>query len=315
MAGLNSTFPLIPAWTQYSVLFPLWFAIVVFLSVFGSALNYLLFAALVSSRKLRTGSGALIAYAIFLDGVMCAPVLPLLIASTWMGQYGFLSDYLCGWFMLIFCIVVWTSTWAPVPIAFNRFVAVCFPHFYDACVSKNKVALVIIFSLTISISCAVPMYFDVSAKFVATNPWGACGSIVTQASSFALITAMGTTVPTVCQGAAYVSLFLISSARHFFRRREVSAIQRASVVDGRGARSAALQRRRFRTTKMVFATYVWLTLCYMVTPIVLTAAPMAYRNYPMVSLVIRGLLLLGYATSPVRVCNDRASTVKECTRK
>lgn len=301
MSTFTGTIPVVHVWVYYQIPFTVWFGIMLFLSIFGAALNYLLFAAIISTRKLRTDSGALIAYTILLDGAMCAPVLPLLTASTWMGQYGFPSDTLCRWFMVIFCVVVWTTTWAPLPIAVNRFVAVCCPHYYDSCVSKNTLPPVILFSWTISLCCAVSMFLEIGAKFGATKPWGACGGTVTQPASYTLLTAMGTTVPTVIQGAIYLALFMIYYARKFSRSREVSAIQNPAGVDGSGMRSAALQRRRFKVTKMVFAAYLWATACYMSTPVVPVAAPQAYHTYPMVSLVTRALLLLGYATSPVRI--------------
>lgn len=297
----NGTVTDITIWTRYHVSLTAWFSIIVFLSIFGLFSNLTLFVTIVSSKKLRSGSGALIAHSIFWDGLMCFPVIPLVAATLWAAQYHLPPESVCRWFMLLFYFIVWTSTWAPVPIAANRFVAIFFPHFYGKSVSRTTLPYIILFSCTISVSCSLVLFFGVGAKFESTRPWGTCGSTITKPTDFAIIMAMCTTLPTVLQGAAYIPLFAVSYTRNWFQRRKVSAVPAILGVDKVRLPLQGIQARRFRTTQMVFAAYVWSTICYMLSPILLSAAPVLYRTEPFIALFIRAVLLLGYATSPVSI--------------
>lgn len=301
----NSTSPNLtpsPPWIQHHSFITGWFAIVNLLSVFGTGLNFLVFFGIVSSRKLRTGSGALIAHSIFIDGIMCAFAIPLLSVTTWIPQYAPPSTNLCRWFGWVFYGSVWASNWASVPIAANRFVALCFPHFYDKiCQSKAIFAAAVIFSWTISYGCSLIFVFGIGGKFDSIQPWRGCGQAVVDPSKFSLVTAVCTSLPTVSQGVVYISLFAHTYLQKFFGRLKVTSIAASEEQTGQRLRLLALRNRRLRLTRMVFAAYVWSTVCYMCAPITLSAAPVVMKTNLYLPLIFRAFLQVGYATSPVSI--------------
>lgn len=291
----------LPIWTRYQAPLTAWLAIVMVLSIFGFLLNLVLLLTIITSKNLRTGAGALIAHAIFLDGLVCFPVIPLLSSFVWTAQYYTPPIDVCRWIMLLFYITVWASNWAPLPVAANRFVAICLPHLYERSVSKAKLPYVILFTWMVSISCSLLLFFGVSVRFQSTKPWGNCGSIVNKPADFAIITAVCTTFPTVLEGVAYIALFAISYTRNFTRGRRISAVEVPQGMEVGGVRAQRVQARRVRSAKMLFAAYVWSTICHMLSPILISTAPVLYRGEPFVPLVGRAVLLLGYATSPVSI--------------
>lgn len=232
-------------WIQYRTFLIVWYATSVLLSIFGTALNFLLFCGIVSSRRLRTGSGALIAHSILVDAVLCAVILPLMYAATWTTQYGAHSENLCRWFMLALYALVWTHNWATVPIAFNRFIAIILPHFYSRlCHSKPIFAAMVSFSWSISLGCSLIYFFRVSAKSEPVKPWGGCGQTITKPREFGLITAVGTSVPTALEGVTYVTLLVYTYLKRLLQHRRVTGISPSAGQTDSSLRSVALHQRR-----------------------------------------------------------------------
>lgn len=291
----NSSAAVAPVWVTHHTWLTAWFVIMISLCIFGALLNFLLFSAIVSSKKLRSGSGLLIAHAILVDSLMCSVVIPPIIASTWIPQYVLPSKNMCRVIMLIFYGAAWSSNWALVPIAANRFIAVCFPHQYNCWVTRPCRLIIVVCGWLVSIACALAVFFGVGAELTPIKPWEACGPLVTDRTSYIALTLVGTTVPALLQGATYLSLFTYASIQKVVRRKKVNG----SVVNGNRLRIQALQSRRVRTTKMVFAAYVWSVVCNLTAPVASTASPVLFTSEPLLSLLSRMILLVGYATSPV----------------
>lgn len=295
----------VPPWIQYRTFHTIWFFFSCVLSISGTTLNFVLFFGIVFSKKLRTGSGALIAHSVFIDAIVSALAIPLITVPMWTAQYGQPSGNQCRWSGLFFYALVWASNWAPVPIAANRFVAICIPHLYDRiCYSKILFVLVVTFSWTVPLACSLLYFFEVSANFQSVKPWDACGQIVTMPREFSAITAVCTSFPMAVEGAAYISLFGYSYLKTVLRRRMVRTVVTSVEHTGNTLRLLALHNRRLRVTKMVFAAYVWSTVCYMSAPIMISAASALMGSHAFIILVVLVLLQLGYATSPVSRSDD-----------
>ncbi|XP_055340589.1 proteinase-activated receptor 1-like [Paramacrobiotus metropolitanus] len=231
----------------------------------GTLLNALLFAAIVTSGKLRQGSGVLIAHSIFLETVLCAIAFPLIVASTYRPQNSMTSVPMCRFTMLVFYGVMWTENWASVIIGINRFVAIFFPHGYNL----------------------------IRKKQATTMPWGACGARPISAV-YGIVTILTTPLPVATLGFLYVSIFSAIFIRNAMSRRK---------TDPGGApgnkKPHGIIHKRLKTARMMFTSYIWFSLCYLPAPVASSVAPVAYSSSPLISLFLRLLLLCGYATSPI----------------
>lgn len=102
-------------------------------------------------------------------------------------------------------------------------------------------------------------------------------------------------------GFTYLVIFLVIVGRIRLRNIQVSA-------DLTPANAAELQQkqkilaRRYKNVKMLFVSYVWYTMCLLPAPLGATLFTAAYSSLPLLQLLLRALLLLGYATIPV--CTD-----------
>lgn len=305
MFDLNSTNTSdvrVPPWIQYNTFLTAWFSLINLFSILGAALNLLLFCGIISSRRLRSGSGALIAHSVFIDALVCALANPLMSTSIWAAQYGVPAEIRCRFIVIIFYVLVFTGNWVAVPLAANRFVAICLPHFYDKiCHSKPLFVFFVTFSWTVSFACSLLYFFGITGKFESVRPWNGCGQTVIKPQEFGIITAVCTSFPTALQGVAYTSLFAYVYVKKLLRRREITNTALSFEQTGNKLRILALHRRRLRVTKMVFVAYVWSTVCYMSAPVAVSAGPELIKSRPFILLVVAVLLQLGYATSPVSV--------------
>lgn len=62
-----------------------------------------------------------------------------------------------------------------------------------------------------------------------------------------------------------------------------------------------LLSRRYKSVKMLFVSYIWYSVCILPAPIASLSFAAAYQSSPILQLLLRALLLLGYATMPVRI--------------
>lgn len=287
-------------WIRSTKLLKMWIGMMLSLSTVGAALNILLFSAIVSSRKLRAGSGTLIAHSIVIEAVLCAFALPLFTASYWLSLYEVPSAHICRFVFGTFYLFVYAFHWASVPLAANRFVAIFFPRSYGSCVARRPIFGAIIFTWTVSVGCMVLVISDAVSMSRPVPTWKGCGNQAKDRVIFAIFTGVGTSLPAVFEGILYVSLFTLPFLRALF-----TAPGRTAVVPLFAAQNAGRQRlqvihsRRVRVTQTVFAAYVWSEMCFMFGPIALTAIGGGLMGMVVIPLLGPALALLGYSTSPV----------------
>ncbi|XP_055340724.1 protein trapped in endoderm-1-like [Paramacrobiotus metropolitanus] len=289
----------IKAYITYPGWLTFWFIVMIFLCILGAFSNSLLFMAIVTSRKLRKGSGTLIAHSILIEAFLCVIGVPLIMASTYMPQFGWPSKTMCKWTMLLFYGPIFAGTWASVLIAINRFVAIFFPHVYSKLTTPPLLALVIALGWAVALASSVPMFFEAGGISVgATKPWYACGARQEKPGYlYNFLVTVGTTAPAVALGVIYVSIFTLVIIRALIFRRKIDTTDKAAVA--RNQRAQAMTQKRLKMARMLFVSYIWFTVCYMPAPVTASVAPVLYGTSPLVSLFLRMLLEIGYATSPV----------------
>lgn len=294
----NFSLPDFPLRRMHFAWYKLFIATMFLLAAFGAALNVLLFSAIVSSRKLRSGSGTLIAHSIFLETIICAFVLPFLTAIHWASLYYAPTKNICRAALGAFYTAVWGFNWSSLFLAANRFAAVCFPSKYAACVTKRCLLAAISFSWSIATGCMVGLTLDTVASLEENRMWGGCSENVRQPQVHGILTSLGTSVPAVLEGLLYGCLFVVPLVRKSFRVRAGVADVSASN-DAHQKRSEVIRRRRQRKTLTVFAAYLWSEACFMFGPISFSVGRGNVGMMELAPLLAPALILLGYATSPV----------------
>lgn len=298
----NVTTARYPMWKTHRGLLELWIACMLLIGTFGAALNALLFSAIVSSRKLRSGTGTLIAHSILLEATLCGLVLPLFTASFWTSLYYPPSKMMCQAVMGLLYTFVWAFNWSTVPVAVNRIIAICFPQNYSTGVAKRPLLVAILFTWTVSISCSTVVLSDTVAGVEVGRQWGGCKDVVRRPAIYGGFFALGATAPIALEGLMYGCLFSVTIVKRKFRIRRSVDDRQLSEADAASLRKSKIIRgRRLKVTQTVFAAYVWSAMCFMFGPIVVSAARSNPRLMALVPLVAPALILMGFATSPVRL--------------
>lgn len=301
MSDRNATNTTAKDWALEHIWLELWVAMMLILAAFGAALNCLLLFIIVSTRKLRTGSGALIAHSIFLETVLCAAALPLFTAAFWTSLYYPPSSTMCRAVFAVVYTFTYASHWATIPVAINRFVAICYPQNYGSFVSRRFLLCAILFSWTIALCCMGGMISD-PVSISMTIASGGCVNAPKRPKIYFGLSSIGTTVPAFIEGVIFVSLFTIPWMQKIFNGQGRIAGEPASVTEAANLQKLqAIRARRLRVTQTVFAAYVWSEVCYMLGPIVLTIVSGNKWMMLAVLLFSPALNLLGYSTCPVRV--------------
>lgn len=296
----NWSSPAFPLRQKYYNLFQLWIGLMLFLAAFGTVLNFLLFSAIVSSRKLSSGCGTLIAHSIFLETALCAFVVPFRVALHWSSVYYSPTKTICRAIWGVFYIVVWGFNWSTVFVTANRFVALWLPQKYAACVTKRSLSFAIISSWTIVLCSATGILLDTVATANVDKMWGGCLVSVTRLEVYGALTAVGTSVPAVLEGVMYGLLFAFPCFQRIFQSHWKTVDANPSPESmANDQRLMAIRARRLRMTQTVFGAFVWTKLCFMFGPICKSAFSSNARIMELVPLLAPAIILLGYSTSPV----------------
>lgn len=283
----------------------LWIALILVFCLIGAFLNILLFSAIVSSQKLRSGSGTLIAHSVLLQTILCAVVLPLLAASYWTSLYHAPSENMCRTVMALFYTFMWAFNWATVPVAANRLVAICFPQYYRACVAKLPLLCAMLIAWAVALCCMSGVITSSVTTSAPIKAFGGCGSAVKRHAIYGGLSALATTVPAVIEGLLYASLFTIPYLRaKFVAHRRIGGSPASPPSTTNQQRLQLNRARRLRVTQTVFAAYVWSAVCLLSGPISISAARGHLRVMAVVPLLAPALVLLGHSTSPVRLLRE-----------
>ena len=305
----------VSVWITYSYATKVWLAAMIIISICGTVLNISLFIAIFSRPQLRKGSGVLILHYVFLEIFISTVSFPIVTISTFMAQFQPLTPNFCNWSILFYYLFVHCASWSALIIGCNRFIAMVFPHNYTFW-SKKPALFGFIFLGWIVVFCVdFPPFFGIGGQFVPNKPWGACGTKVTSAVFNSITVAFTTTIPVGLLGLLYLIIFLKVFVEWFSHRRTV--YENTATHHRQKDNKRLLFERRFRCCKMLFGSFLWISICCLPAPLGSSAFSKQYASVPFLSLVFRGLSLFGYAFNPViesldLICrqNLRTSTVK-----
>ncbi|XP_055340587.1 allatostatin-A receptor-like [Paramacrobiotus metropolitanus] len=283
-------------WIEYHFFVTLWFAVMMGLSAVGAVANITLTITILSSEKLRSGCGVLIAHLLLVSATLCAVHLPLLTVTTYyMAPKQPLGITFCRVTVLFYFSTLYVVNWTAMLISINRFVAIVYPYKYNAHFASYKVGFSLIaLSWTVVLCCNFLVFFNHGGRFEATRPWGACGiTVIRNSMIYPMITVICVTFPTALEGVMYVAIFATVGWRALLRRRKIR-----HVVERAIERRNSLVQKRYRSVKMLSVSYLWYSVCFMPAPIASSIFPHVYSSSPLLQLFLRVLLLCGYTTIP-----------------
>ncbi|XP_055338410.1 uncharacterized protein LOC129588268 [Paramacrobiotus metropolitanus] len=298
--AVNTSAAEIPVWITYRSSLTIWFIVMLLFAILGTFLNSLLICAVLSSRKLRRGSGILILNCLFINFVLCGIDMPILIYTTYFGEYyQHAPKYFCKYLVLFYYSFVYTVDWAQLAIGINRFVAIFFPHIYTKWTTPKVIIPMLVIPYVIPFACNLVMFYDIGAHYQAMKPWGACGvKPLPHNNTYTVVVALCVALPVAALGVLYITIFVVVWSRSFTSQRQIESAEGHPVAVGN---QSALFRRRYRSVKMLFLTAVWYSAALLPAPITSSFFSAEYNSQPLLQLILRGLLLAVYATSPVRM--------------
>ncbi|XP_055329958.1 trace amine-associated receptor 7g-like [Paramacrobiotus metropolitanus] len=200
-------------WIVYHTELLIWYYTMVTLSVLGTVFCLLVLTGILSSRKLRFGSGALIANLLVSLLLQCALFVPLVTISTagiplGVNTLTHASRSFCRHSFVGYFILNKVVSMADMMIGINRFVAICFPHHYPRWTTRPALAVMIGIPWLLSLIFGFAIYFQVGGVFQASPPWGACAVTFASDASSWLSLLMGVLLPIGTLGLLFSIIFM-----------------------------------------------------------------------------------------------------------
>ncbi|XP_055350405.1 rhodopsin-like [Paramacrobiotus metropolitanus] len=292
-SSINTSSFLATGWTLYPSVFTIWFIIMLTFSLFGTILNLSLMLPIIASRKLRCGTGILIAHLLLINATLCLIHMSILSISTYaVAPYTDLSLSFCRHTLFWYYLSLDAVNWTFLLIGINQFVAIFLPHSYTKW-SGNVIVTGVMVTLPwlIGLSCKLPIFNEMGCRWQPTTPWGTCGVRVYPGSVvYPLIVTVCVFSPLGALGVVYAVIFGGVALRSVWMRRQKNGMSRGAQ---------RMFTRRYRNVKMLFVSYLWYSCCLLPAPIASSLFPKEYTSEMLLPLFMRALLLFGYATIPV----------------
>lgn len=172
----NDTLAKTPVWLIYLSELTIWYKVMIFLTIVGTVSNFLLIVTIFSSRKLRSGCGALIANLHLLLLFQCTINMPIVfIAMYQVSLDNPPSKTFCRWTFFVYYVIVQVIDWADMMVGINRFVAICFPFSYPKWTSRRVLISMVVISWIPGLVICLCFLFGVGGMFRPLPPWGGCG--------------------------------------------------------------------------------------------------------------------------------------------
>ncbi|XP_055348301.1 uncharacterized protein LOC129595341 [Paramacrobiotus metropolitanus] len=254
------------------------------ISVTGVVLSLTLFFTLILRSHLRTRSGVLLAHQQLLHALEIGVSNPLYIITGWAVWLGVpITTFNCTTMYFFGQWFICAESWASLFLAFNRFVALIFPHQYGRVTSNLATMVFLVSAWGIGLAVNLPGLWGIGGVFGKRDFGGRydCGriSITSQEISNAVAT-LGGYLPLALQGIIYLAVIV------------------GYQIEGR-RQGNSLQRKRMHLFRLLFASYLWYLLWYL--PVLVVAYGFPYYWY---SDKIRAgwfivLQQIGYVGSPV----------------
>ncbi|GAV06723.1 hypothetical protein RvY_16664 [Ramazzottius varieornatus] len=158
----------------YGVGLNVWLAVTLTITIVGGLLNYVLAATLIHQRTLLAGAGILISHALITAGTFLFVCSSIFSVQTFLARYYPPSLTLCratGW---LYYVLIQATHWSAAPIAFNRFVAVTFPHRYKLITSKAAIICMLSWCWIFAIVCESLPLWGIGGIIDSNNDWKSC---------------------------------------------------------------------------------------------------------------------------------------------
>ena len=294
----NTTF--VPVWIELRTELSIWFSVVMILCVLSTVFNVLLLAVILSSKKNRSGSGIL----------TCNLLGALIIQSCISLPTNSVSYYDSRITTLRYCQIVgfidhwsyYAVDWADCVIGLNRFVAICFPHFYLVITKK-----VFVFGMVTS-AWLIPIIPIFLLRFRPAPPWNGCGIMIDPPPTPLIVGILGLYCPISLTAVCYVTCFGVIAHRLAKKRRQraiANLIEKSSSTANTANatnhtnRNTAVTNKRYKSVLMFFVAYICYTICLLPLPFAAAFFPRILRSNPINLLVLRALVQIGYLLIPV----------------
>ncbi|XP_055350321.1 uncharacterized protein LOC129596940 [Paramacrobiotus metropolitanus] len=135
-------------------------------AITGTVLSMTLFLTILLRPQLRTGSGILIAHHQLLHMLHTGYACPFYIVSAWAVWLGVsIAGLNCTVLYCLTQLIVCSETWNSLFLAFNRFIALIYPHQYRHISSNAAIAGFIVAAWSISLAMNVPGVFGIGGYF------------------------------------------------------------------------------------------------------------------------------------------------------
>lgn len=275
-----------------------WFAVMMTLSVTGTAINAMTLTVIFFQDKLRSGSGLLIAHSLFLYGCMCAihfPVFTLTLYGKRVWHWT-ITDHHCTYITSINMATAYTVNWCDACLALNRLLAVNVSDYYTWWSSRKVTVANLVLCWGFGIFLALLACFGIGGKY-ALLPVGACNLIPVGVGGV-VVFAFGVYVPVGLVGLFYGILFLRVFCLKYRSIRRVSTATES--VNKRVFAFTRTMKRRINLAQMLFGSFLWYCLCLFPAPIMNSFFRSVYFSSPLIFLWLRLVFACGYAVSPVR---------------
>ncbi|XP_055350329.1 rhodopsin-like [Paramacrobiotus metropolitanus] len=249
--------------------------------VIGTFLSLILTVTIAFRPRLHTGSGILIAHHQFLHVLQTGISNPLYMFTGWIVWLGLSVSGMNCFVMHFFCkLFTFTEMWASLMLAVNRFVALIFPHHYNAISSNKAITVLMLIPWLIGLALTVPGLYGIGTLF--GNRQVDCGYItVTSHAVATLVIVMGVYLPLAIQGLLYAVVLIVH-----YRQTKIHEV-------------STVQKKRFLLFRLLFGSYLWYVVCYAPQPIALYGFPQFWFEDKLRAGWFQLLQEVGYAGSPV----------------
>ncbi|OWA53646.1 hypothetical protein BV898_18067 [Hypsibius exemplaris] len=264
----NSTVPPFPVLSPASQKeLTTWIATTLTVCVVGILNNILLLLVTWSAKLQRSGVSFLLFHFVGVNLLMCLITGPAAIFLVLIKRHGWhIPSNICYYVTTLNTINISVVNWSDVGLAFNRFVALYFPHSYKAWATTPVNIAIIACSWFIPIALTMPFTVAAGGQSVALSPIGLCALNPSGVlGSFLLVCA--SYLPYAISGA--VALLILWQC-FTISRPKVGTEDRRFEASARGR----VAHRRLNMAKMLLFIFLWTGLC------VLPAYVVTHTKYP-----------------------------------
>ncbi|GAV09611.1 hypothetical protein RvY_19116 [Ramazzottius varieornatus] len=141
--------------------------------------------------------------------------------------------------------------------------------------------------------------FGIGATVDTQNAWQSCLLKPSgRPEGFIVSITFGAILPVVLEGLLYGLMYCIFYARRCLRSTDVQAIGMDSASMDVRAAEVARMNSRLKVAKTLSLAFMVTAFCSLSTPVIAALFP-RYNQYPLLSLFLRVIVVMGYAVHPV----------------